>query len=423
MREDIVRMTKRELERWQVIQRVFRGELTQVLAGEALGLSERQVRRMVKKVRRRGARALAHASRGRQSPRKMPEALEDRIAEIIRSRYPDFSPLHVAEKLVERHRIEVSREKVRQVMMAKGLWRRRRHRKQAHIWRERKHHLGEMVQMDGSRHDWLEGRGPWMVLMGYVDDATGRFYGRFYDHEGVYPAMDSLRRYIELYGLPLALYLDKHSTYKTTRQADIEELLKDKQQAETQFERAVSELGIQVIHAHSPQAKGRVERSFRTLQDRLVKEMRLAGIKTLEEANRFLERWLPIYNRRFAREALEPGDLHRPLPKSITLDDVLCIKGFRTVNEGYIVKWRGRTLVLEKPSLTLRRQKLVVLERFDGRLTLRFKNRDLHYREALEPPRRAPRPVVVKIRRKPPKYKPPTSHPWRHQLFGNGQPL
>jgi transposase len=423
MREDIVRMTKRELERWQVIQRVLGGELTQVLAGEALGLSERQVRRMVKKVRRRGTRALAHASRGRESPRKMAEALEDRIAEVIRSRYPDFSPLHAAEKLSERHRIEVSREKVRQVMMAKGLWRRRRYRKAAHVWRERKHHLGEMVQMDGSHHDWLEGRGPWMVLMGYVDDATGRFYGGFYDHEGIYPAMDSLRRYIELYGLPLALYLDKHSTYKTTRQADMDELLKDKQQAETQFERAVSELGIQVIHAHSPQAKGRVERSFRTLQDRLVKEMRLAGIKTIEEANQFLERWLPIYNRRFAREALEPGDLHRPLPKSVVLDDILCIKGFRTVNEGYIVKWRGRTLVLEKPSLTLRRQKLVVLERFDGRLTLRFKGRDLRYREALEPPRRAPRPVVVKISRKPPKYNPPPSHPWRHQLFGNGQPL
>jgi len=423
MREDIVRMTKRELERWQVIQRVLRGELTQLLAGEALGLSERQVRRMVKKVRRRGARALAHASRGRESPRKMVEALEDRIAEIIRSRYQDFSPLHVAEKLSERHRIEVSREKVRQVMMAKGLWRRRRYRKVAHIWRERKHHLGEMVQMDGSHHDWLEGRGPWMVLMGYVDDATGRFYGRFYDHEGVYPAMDSLRRYIELYGLPLALYLDKHSTYKTTRQADIEELLQDKQQAETQFERAVSELGIQVIHAHSPQAKGRVERSFRTLQDRLVKEMRLAGVKTLEEANRFLERWLPLYNRRFAREALEPGDLHRPLPKSVVLSDVLCIKGFRTVNEGYLVKWRGRSLVLEKPSLTLRRQKLVVLERFDGRLTLRFKNRDLRYREVLEPPRCAPKPVVVKIRRKPPKYNPPPNHPWRLQHFGNGQPL
>jgi transposase len=159
MREDIVEMTKRELGRWQLIQKVLRGELTQALAGEAMGLSERQVRRLVKKVKRRGARGLAHESRGKESPRKMAEEMEDRIAEIIRARYPDFSPLHAAEKLAERHRIEVSREKVRQVMMAKGLWKRRRFRKEAHFWRERKHRLGEMVQMDGSHHDWLEGRG------------------------------------------------------------------------------------------------------------------------------------------------------------------------------------------------------------------------------------------------------------------------
>jgi len=196
MREDIIEMTKRELGRWQVIQKVLQGELTQALAGEVLGLSERQVRRLVKKVKRRGARGLAHGSRGKESPRKMTEEMEDRIAEIIGKRYPDFSPLHASEKLAERHRIEVSREKVRQVMMAKGLWKRRRHRKEAHPWRERKHRLGEMVQMDGSHHDWLEGRGPRMVMMGYVDDATGRFYGRFYDHEGVYPAMDSLRLFV-----------------------------------------------------------------------------------------------------------------------------------------------------------------------------------------------------------------------------------
>jgi len=423
MAEETITLTKRDAERLRVLHQVMDEKISQVFAGELLGLSDRQVRTLLGRVREEGAKGLVHRSRGRESPRKMAEALEGRIAEIIRSRYPDFSPQLASEKLRERHRIEVSREKVRQVMMAKGLWKRRRFRKEAHFWRERKHRLGEMVQMDGSHHDWLEGRGPWMVLMGYVDDATGRFWGRFYSHEGVYPAMDSLKHYIELSGLPLAIYLDKHSTYKTTRQADTDELLKEKQQAETQFERALGELGIRVIHAHSPQAKGRVERSFRTLQDRLVKEMRLAGIKTLKEANRFLERWLPIYNRHFVREALEAGDLHRPLPKAVVLDDVLCIKGFRTVNEGYIVKWRGRTFVLEKPSLTLRRQKLVVLERFDRRLALRFKGRDVAYREVLEPPRRAPKPVVVKIRRKPPKYNPPASHPWRHQIFGNGQPL
>ncbi len=421
MREDIVEMTKRDLERWQVIQRVMLGTLTQAEAGEVLGLCERQVRRLVKKGRKKGARGLIHGSRGKPSPRKMAEELEDRITAIIRTRYPDFSPLHAAEKLAERHRIEVSREKVRQVMMSHGLWKRRRARKEAHVWRERKHHVGEMVQMDGSHHAWLEGRGPRLVLMGYVDDATGRFYGRFYDHEGVYPAMDSLRRYIGLYGLPLAIYLDKHSTYKTTRQADMDELLRGVQ-AETQFERALGELGIQIIHAHSPQAKGRVERVFKTLQDRLVKEMRLAGVKSLEEANVFLEHYLDTFNRRFMKEALEPGDLHRSLPKSVNLDDVLCIKGVRTINEGYLVKWRSRTFVLAKGSLTLRRQKVTVLDRFDGRLSLQFKGRDLDYREIQEPRPVAPKPVLAKPRRKPPKYYPPATHPWRHQSFGAGYP-
>ena len=422
MAEETITLRKRDAERLRVLHQVMDGLITQVYAGLLLDITERQIRTLLGRVREEGAKGLVHRSRGRKSPRKMPEAMEDRIAAIIRRKYPDFSPLLASEKLRELHRIEVSREKVRQVMMVKGLWKRRRFRKEAHYWRERRRRLGEMVQMDGSHHDWLEGRGPRMVLMGYVDDATGRFYGRFYDHEGVYPAMDSLRRYIELYGLPLVIYLDKHSTYKTTRQADMDEMLKDKQQAETQFERALSELGIKVIHAHSPQAKGRVERAFRTLQDRLVKEMRLAGIKTLDEANRFVEGYCQVHNRRHGVEALEPEDLHRPLPKSIILDDVLCIKGFRTVNEGYLEKWRGRMFVLGKPSLTLRQQKLVVLERFDGRLSLRFKGRDLEYRQALEPKRSAPKPVVMKIRRKPPKYDPPASHPWRNIVFGNGHP-
>jgi hypothetical protein len=315
----------------------------------------------------------------------------------------------------------VSREKLRQLMMARGLWKRRRARKEDHVWRERKHHVGEMVQMDGSHHAWLEEWGPKLVLMGYVDDATGRFYGRFYDHEGVYPAMDSLRGYIGLYGLPQAIYLDKHSAYKTTRQADMDELLRGSQ-AETQFERALSELGVRTIHAHSPQAKGRIERIFKTLQDRLVKEMRLAGVRTIDEANRFLEGYLDLFNRRFMKEALEPGDLHRPLPKTVVLDDILCIKGLRTVNAGYLVRWRGRRFVPARPSLTLRRQKIVVLERFDGRVSLRFKGKDLEYREVREPGPMKTEPPPIRPRSKPPKYTPPPTHPWRHLTFGAGHP-
>jgi len=413
MREDIITMTKRELERYQVIGACRRREISQAKAGELLGLSERHVRRLVKRVREAGMRGLKHGNRGRISPRKMSLELEERIASIIGERYPDFTPLHAAEKLWERHRVRVSREKVRLIMMAKGLWRRRRRRKEDHIWRERKPHAGEMVQMDGSHHAWLERRGPKLVLMGYADDATGRFYGRFYDHEGVFPAMDSLRRYIERYGLPRSLYLDKHSTYKTTRQPDTEELLREAQ-ARTQFERALEELGIRAVHAHSPQAKGRIERAFGTLQGRLVKEMRLAGAATLEEANRFLEGYLPRYNQRFMRAPLRPQDLHRPVANTLNLDDIFCLQGVRTVNNGYIVKWTSRTLVLSRPSLTVRRQKVVVREWFDGRLSVRFNGKELEYREVDVP---QPRPVVrvlaVKSRRRPAKYIPPVTHPWK----------
>jgi hypothetical protein len=417
--EEEITLRKEELERLRVLHQVLDEKLTQVDAGGILGITDRQVRTLLRRVEAHGAKGVIHLGRGRVSPRKMPKETEERIAGIIRSKYPDFSPLHAAEKLEERHQIKVSREKVRQIMMSCGLWKRKRRKREDHVWRERKHHAGEMVQMDGSHHAWLEGRGPKIVLMGYVDDATGRFYGRFYDHEGIYPAMDSLRRYIELYGLPLAIYLDKHSTYKTTRQADVDELLKDRQ-AETQFECALSELGIRVIHAHSPQAKGRVERVFKTLQDRLVKEMRLAGIRTLEEANRFLEEYLETFNQRFMKEALEEGDLHRPLPKSVVLEDILCIKGLRTINDGYLIRWRSRTYVLAKRSLTVRRQKVVVLDRFDGRLSFRFKGRDLEYRPAPQPKPASPKPGAAKVRPRPPKYIPPPEHPWRHMTFGAG---
>ena len=176
--------------------------------------------------------------------------------------------------------------------------------------------------------------------MGLVDDARNRFYGRFYEYEGVYPAMNALEGYIRRFGIPRSLYVDKHSTYKTTRDPSCDELFRG-QEAETQFERAAGELGIELIHAHSPQAKGRIERMFATLQDRLVKDLRLAAISSLAEANRFLDPWLPRFNGQFEREAPRPGDLHRPLPRTVKLEDVFCIKAARTIHNGYFVRWKG----------------------------------------------------------------------------------
>jgi hypothetical protein len=255
--------------------------------------------------------------------------------------------------------------------------------------------------------------------MGYVDDATGQVFGRFYEYEGVYSAMDSLKRYVSWYGIPMSLYLDKHSTYKTTRRPDLEEELRG-HQAQTQFERACKELGIQVIHAHSPQAKGRIERAFGTLQDRLIKEMRLRSISSKEEANRFLSRYLRSYNRRFAKEALKSGDLHRPLSKEVDLKKIFCIKATRTINEGYTVRWKGRLFLIESVSVMMRRKKVLVREHFNGKIILEWKGQKLKYREVTEqvPKRRKEMAKISQItsKRRKEKYKPAPTHPWkRHE--------
>jgi hypothetical protein len=225
--------------------------------------------------------------------------------------------------------------------------------------------------------------------------------------------MDVLEGYLRLYGRPESLYLDRHSTYKANREADLDELLKG-QEAQTQFARAAQELGIRIIHAYSPQAKGRVERLFGTLQDRLVKELRLAGIRTREEANRFLEDYWPGFNQQFSKPAREARDAHQPLPKRIDLREVFCLKGTRTINSGYLVRWRSRVLAVQKPTLSLRRRTVQILEHQDGEIILRFEKRDLEYR-LVEPGSRVPKLARSPRPEKPKtgKYIPPPDHPWR----------
>jgi hypothetical protein len=322
-------------------------------------------------------------------------------------------------KELERLRIihKVMDKKIRQIMIEQGLWKVRKRRDgPVYKMRERKDYRGELVQMDGFHHEWLEDRRPKMVFMGYIDDATNRTYGRFYDHEGVYPAMDSMERYIRRYGLPQSLYLDKHSTYKTIRQPYVEEELRGRQ-AETQFERAVAELKIEMIHADSPQAKGRVERLFGTLQDRLIKEMRLAKISSIEEANVFLEGYLEDYNKRFSRAPKREGDLHRPVPDDVNLRDIFCIKGIRTINDGYIIQWKKRFFILDTPSLVLRRRKVEVQEQFTGEITFKYKDRYLDCHEVFEvKPKKEEVKLAVHRPRKKSKYRPSTDHPW-HKPF------
>jgi len=267
--EDIIMVRPRELKRLDVIRKVMERVIKQVEAAEILSLSGRQIRRIVKRIRREGDRGIVHRLRGRPSNRRTPDPVKDKVIRLYRAQYKDFGPTLASEKLLEREGIRISDETLRRWLLEAGDWKKSRRHRSHRQWRERKAHEGEMVQMDGSHHDWFEGRGPWCVLMGYIDDARGRVFGRFYGYEGTIPAMDSFKRYIRKYGLPLSVYLDRYKTYKSTAKPSLEDELNDREPL-SDFERALKELGVEVRHANSPQAKGRIERLFRTLQDRLV---------------------------------------------------------------------------------------------------------------------------------------------------------
>lgn len=263
------------------------------------------------------------------------------------------------------------------------------------------------MQIDGSHHAWFEGRGPECVLMGYIDDATGEVFGRFYEYEGTMPAMDSFRRYIRKRGIPLSVYLDKHTTYKSPKK-EPEYYGETRKAAMSQFQRAMKELGVEVIHAHSPQAKGRIERLFKTFQDRVVKEMRLEGIKNIEEGNRFLKRYLPKYNRRFAKKAAERENFHLKVPKGLDLDSIFCLKTERTLRNDFTVAHNGSLYQVEQPTDA---RKVTVQQHFNGSLNIVYNGQKLKIREIHQRPAKKPQRKQTTRTRK--KYIPPANHPWR----------
>lgn len=340
-REERVLMSTKELRRLHVVQQVGERKITQAHAAQLLDLSDRQIRRLVARVRQEGARGLVHRSRGRPSNRAIAPRTKARILRRYEARYPDFGPTLAAEKLAERDGLTLSNETLRRWLLQAGVTHFRRRKRPHRQWRQRKAHRGELVQIDGSHHAWLEARGPACVLMGYIDDATGIVFARFYAYEGTLPALDSFTRYSRRHGIPLRVYVDKHSTYKSPSEPTIDEQLQGCG-PQSQFERALAELGVEVLHAHSPQAKGRIERLFGTFQDRLIKELRLAGITTLAAANRFVDGYLPTYNRRFAVAAVGASDLHRPIPPGVDLQAVLCLKTPRALRNDFTVAYNGR---------------------------------------------------------------------------------
>jgi hypothetical protein len=410
--EDVIKMTREELKRLQVIKKVMGQEIKQWKAAEMLELSVRQTRRIIERIELEGDSGIVHRLRGKESNRKLSQEFRGEVLNRYKKKYMGFGVTLAVEKLTEKDEIKVSKETLRKWLLAAGLWEKQRKGRKHRQWRERKMYFGEMVQMDGSHHEWFESRGPQCVLMGYIDDATGNVYAQFYEYAGTLPAMDSFKRYIKKYGIPGSVYLDKHTTYKSNGKLTIEEELQGKERPLSEFERACKELGVRVIHANSPQAKGRVERLFRTFQDRLIKEMRLEGIKSIEEANLFLEHYLPKYNEQFRVIPKENGDVHRKIPQGMNLDRILCLKDQRILRNDFTISYGAKLYqVLDHT----RKKSVMIEERIDGTLHLydsagALKFKEISPRPKVKPAGKSDLPFTLKTKRK---YRPAPDHPWR----------
>ena len=416
-------MNRKERARLTVMVGVKKQELTLVQAAELMAVGYRQSRRIWKRYQADGDAGLVHRLRGQASARRKSPALRAQaLARYAEERYADFGPTLMAEHLAK-EKLVVDHETLRRWRMAEGQHT-VRCRKQAHRqWRERKPSFGAMVQLDGSHHDWFEGRGPKCVLMVMVDDATNRMRARFSAEETTRASYDVLAGWVRKHGLPASLYVDRDSIYRCEGQPSIAEQLAGKT-PQTQFGRAMEALGGELIMAHSPQAKGRVERMNGTLQDRLVKEMRLAGISDLESANRFLEgKYQRAFHRQFGREAASPVDVHRGVPRN--LDEVLSWEEERAVQGDWTVACGGQRYQLDRQheALSLVRRKVIVRTLRNGRVQLVHRGQPLKWRTLPEGTVRKPRPTKKKTKPVPTKMKtaPAASHPWRRMGVGAGR--
>jgi transposase len=373
---DRIAMSQRERDRSRVLHSVLEGQRTQVEAARLLRLTPRHVRRLLQRLQQGGDAGLVHGLRGQPSNRRKNAKLRRRVLQVYRKDYHDFGPTFAVEKLAERG-LEASPDTLRRWLLAEGLWQPKRRRDQHRSRRPRRACFGELVQMDTSIHDWTEGRGEDMVLLHMIDDAASRLLARFYDADNVLNHMDLLLRWLQAYGRPLALYTDRHSIFEPQAKGHA---LAD---AETQFGRALRELGVELIRARSPQTKGRVERSFGTAQDRVVKEMRLANVKTIAQANALLDGGLLAkHNRLFSVPPRETRDAHRQLGTAFNAAAILSLQEQRTAANDYTVRFENRIYQVDKPIYPGLRQGRVVIElRLDGTMAIRFGDKYLKYHE------------------------------------------
>lgn len=414
-------MSKKEIDQYAIITRLMNREINGTEAAGLLKLSVRHTKRLKAKVKESGASGLIHANRGQPSNRRMPEKERETIKQLLHKHYPDFRPTFASEKLQEIHNIRRDPETIRQIMAKEGLWtpKWKRQQKQQHRqWRERKHHHGEMQQFDGSYEKWFEDRGPELCLLASIDDATGTLtYAQFVNDEGTLPVFGFWKDYFLLHGKPRIIYLDKFSTYKMNHQT-----ARENHETLTQFQRAMRDLGVELVPAHSPQAKGRVERLFHTLQDRLIKELRLAGISDMPSANRFVEEvFLPAFNKKFAVEAKSKTNLHRKLTtgEHKQLPSILSRHTQRTVQNDFTFSFQNQwyQLTERQPVIVYRKDRVVVEEHTTGEIKICLKGKCLDYIELPQRPTQAAIQSWVLSTVSPKKerrlWKPSKYHPWR----------
>jgi transposase len=409
-------MSKKELTRLEVIQRLQAKRLDQAEASQILGISVRQVKRLVAAYRQSGAKGLVSQKRGKASNHRLDEAVVQAVCDLIYARYRDFGPTLAHEKLVEKHGLKISDESVRKLMIAEGLWKPKRARPvETHQMRERRACVGELVQIDGSDHEWFEKRGPRCTLLVFIDDASGQLMELwFVEHESFFGYGEAARHYFQRNGRPVAFYSDKHGVFRVNQNQD-----QGTGTGITQFGRAMQELDIQILCANTPQAKGRVERANQTLQDRLVKELRLAGISDPIAGNAYLETFRKDFNQRFAVTPRSAHDAHRPLLAKDDLDLILSHQETRTLSKNLTLQYDQTfyQIQTDRPSYALSKATVTVCQSTSGEVRILYQGKPLAYTLFQKQERQAvevnSKTIDAELRDQHKGHVPAPNHPWK----------
>jgi len=422
--DKLLTMSNQEITRLEAMQRIKDKRLTQKEAARMLNLSVRQIKRLYRAYKGKGAKGLISARRGELSNHRLDGQVQQQALDLLKEKYEGFGPTLAHEKLTEVHGVEMSRESVRKLMIVEGMWKPKRAKQPTvHQMRERRACLGELVQIDGSDHAWFEDRGPKCTLLVYIDDATGQLLELwFVPDETFFAYCEASRHYFERYGKPVAFYSDKHGIFRVNQPRPL-----GLSSGLTQFGRAMQELDIQIICANSPQAKGRIERANQTLQDRLVKELRLRVISDMQAGNAYLPEFQEDFNRRFAVAPRSTHDAHRPLLKTENLDVILTHQETRTLSKNLTVQSNKVVYQIQsdRPDYTLRNAQVTVCENAKGDVTILYNNKPLSYTIYHKPTRQAEVVDTKTLDRQIHTPKPPApDHPWlQYGYHINGKPI